>query len=119
MMILDVDTTNRERREPMAKNPCGKTRKVGNPYEVWKSPDGTWKWEVLKKYQVDDNKPFGRWFCFVTSPYCPDGEYGDVYVGDVKGGRGNTRNVRVNISVVDDVRAFIDGKPSSFVGSPS
>lgn len=39
---------------------------------------------VLKKWQVDDNKPYGRWFCFVTSPFCPEGEYGDVYVSEIK-----------------------------------
>jgi len=72
----------------MAKNLCGKTRKVGDPYKVWESDDG-WKWQVLKKCQVDDGKPFARWFCFVTSPMCSDGEYGDVYVADIKSGTGN------------------------------
>lgn len=67
---------------PMAKNPCGKTRKVGNPYEVWESSDG-WTWKVLKKYSTDDAAPHAWWFCFVTSPMCPDGEYGDVYVCDI------------------------------------
>jgi len=28
---------------------------------------------------VDDNKPYARWFCKVYSPYCSDGELGDVY----------------------------------------
>lgn len=42
----------------MAKNLCGKTRK----------PDA----------------PYARWFCFVTSPACPDGEYGDTYVAEIK-----------------------------------
>lgn len=56
------------------KNPCAKTRTKDNPYEVWK---------VLKKWQIDDYKPFARWFCFVTSPFCPEGEYGDVYVKDI------------------------------------
>lgn len=68
----------------MAKNLCGKTRKPDAPYEVWKSPDGTWTWKVLKKYSADDDKPYARWFCFVTSPFCPDGEYGDTYVAEIK-----------------------------------
>lgn len=72
------------RKEENAKNLCLKTRKKTEPYEVWKSPDGTWTWNVLKKWQADDEKPFARWFCFVTSPYCPDGEYGDTYVNDIK-----------------------------------
>ena len=64
------------------KNLASKIRKVDNPYEIW--ANGAWTWKVLKKYQADDTKPYGRWFCFVTSPYCPDGEYGDVYVTSIK-----------------------------------
>jgi hypothetical protein len=66
------------------KNLCKKTRPKENPYEVWRSFDGTWTWNVLKKNQLDDNKPYAIWFCFVTSPYCPEGEYGDTYVKDIK-----------------------------------
>lgn len=66
------------------KNECGKMRKPDNPYEVWGNRQG-WTWKVLKKWQADDNKPYGRWFCFVTSPLCPEGEHGDVYVKDIKG----------------------------------
>lgn len=65
------------------KNECNKVRPVGNPYEVW-SING-WTWKVLKKYQFDDGKPYARWYCFVTSPFCTDGEYGDAYVSEVKG----------------------------------
>lgn len=68
----------------MNKNVCGKTRDVKNPYEVWQH--GGWTWKVLKKYQTPENEKgntFARWFCFVTSPYCPDGEYGDTYVKDI------------------------------------
>jgi hypothetical protein len=68
----------------MAKNLCGKARKPDNPYETWKSADGTWTWKVLKKYSADDDKPYARWFCFVTSPFVPDGEYGDTYVAEIK-----------------------------------
>lgn len=66
------------------KNECRKTRPESNPYEVWKNNSG-WTWKVLKKWQADDNKPFGRWFCAVSSPYT-HGSYdlGDVYVSEIK-----------------------------------
>ena len=67
----------------MNKNLCGKMRKQDNPYEIWKNQQG-WTWKVLKKWQADDDKPYGRWFCLVTSPYCPSGEMGDVYVSEIK-----------------------------------
>jgi hypothetical protein len=66
------------------KNLCGKTRKQDNPYEVWQSFDGTWTWNVLKKWQTDDSKPYARWFCNVVTPICPNGELGDVYVAEIK-----------------------------------
>ena len=66
----------------MPKNLCGKTRPVSNPYETWKA--NGWMWKVLKKWQVDDAKPYARWFCMVSSPMCPDGEMGDVYVAEIK-----------------------------------
>ena len=64
------------------KNTQLKTREKSNPYEVWQA--GDWTWNVLKKWQVDDNKLYARWYCFVTSPLCPEGEYGDVYVKEIK-----------------------------------
>ena len=66
------------------KNLCNKERKRGDPYEVWATPDRSWRWEVLKKWQADDNKPYARWFCDVYSPFVPDGEMGDVYVKDIQ-----------------------------------
>jgi hypothetical protein len=74
----------------MSKNLCGKTREMDEPYEVWQaqSPSGPWTWRVLKKYQAPHKEamnPLARWFCFVTSPFCPTGEYGDVYVKDITG----------------------------------
>jgi len=67
----------------MAKIPCGKTRPVERPYEIWQSADGSWTWKVLKKYQMDDNKPFARAFCAVSSPMTY-GSYdlGDTYIAD-------------------------------------
>ena len=64
------------------KNECAKMRTKDNPYEIWEG--GGWTWKVLKKWQVDDNKEYARWFCFVTSPWCPQGELGDVYVSEIK-----------------------------------
>lgn len=65
------------------KNLCNKERTKDNPYEIWEASG--WKWAILKKWQTDDDKPYARWFCFVTSPFCPGGEYGDVYVSEIKG----------------------------------
>lgn len=66
----------------MTKNPCGKVVKRENAYEVWQA--GNWTWYVLKKWQIDDNKPYARWFCEVVSPIVPEGELGDCYVSDIK-----------------------------------
>lgn len=66
------------------KNMCAKSRPRNNPYEVWQTRDGRWTWNVLKKWQANDDKPYARWFCDVKSPFTPDGEMGDVYVADIK-----------------------------------
>lgn len=69
-----------------AKNLCGKTVPQphrDNAYEVWETPNGQWRWFVLKKYQADDKKPGARWYTLVESPYTPNGEYGDSYASDV------------------------------------
>ena len=67
------------------KNLFLKERGVENPYEVWKTPDGSWEWRVLKKWQIEDDKPYARWLCAVKSPFTY-GKYdiGDVYVKDIK-----------------------------------
>ena len=67
-----------------AKNPCAKTVKPENAYETWET--GGWTWKVCKKYQAPEaeaKNPYARWFCFVTSPFCPEGEYGDTYVNEI------------------------------------
>jgi hypothetical protein len=72
---------------PRAVNSCNKTRPVENPYEIWKSPDGTWEWRVLKKYQapeLEKKNPYARWYCAVKSPFTyGEWEYGDTYVNDI------------------------------------
>jgi hypothetical protein len=49
--------THTQRKEK-EKNLCLKTRPKENPYEVWKSYNEQWTWNVLKKWQSDDNKYF-------------------------------------------------------------
>ncbi len=68
----------------MTKNLCAKTVKPKDAYEIWESYVRGWTWYVLKKWQADDNKPNARWFCLVKSPFMPEGEYGDVYVSEIK-----------------------------------
>lgn len=66
----------------MVKNTMAKTRPVDRPYEIWRA--GSWEWRVLKKWQVDDRKPFARWFCSVSSPYTMGGaDLGDCYASDI------------------------------------
>lgn len=70
------------------KNECGKTRKVNEPYEVWRNDRTGWEWRVLKKWQAPDKEadnPYARWFCAVKSP-ATHGSYdlGDVYVTEIK-----------------------------------
>lgn len=69
------------------KNLCGKTRPKDNPYEIWVSFDNKWSWLVLKKYkspEKEDKDEYARWFCLVKSPFCPNGELGDVYIKEIK-----------------------------------
>jgi hypothetical protein len=70
------------------KNTMGKTRKVDNPYEIYRSDYlPNWEWRVLKKYQSPEKEkenPYARWFCAVKSPMTyGDWEYGDTYVKDI------------------------------------
>ena len=80
-------TKYEEYKKGRGKNPCGKTVKVDNPYEIYKGYDG-WEWRVLKKYQMphmEKANMYARWYCAVRSPFTHGSwEYGDVYVHDVK-----------------------------------
>jgi len=86
-----VPSESKPAPKPAAKNECGKTRDVENPYEVWvgSGPLEGWEWRVLKKWQSPDkecNNPYARWFCAVKSPMTYGSwEYGDTYVKDVVG----------------------------------
>ncbi len=77
------------------KNLCGKTRKVNEPYEVWRNGSG-WEWRILKKYIGPDKEPgnplatpktadpYARWFCAVKSPMTGVSyDLGDVYVLEI------------------------------------
>jgi len=73
----------------MPKNPCGVTRPVSNPYEIWVGVgkfEG-WTWRVLKKYLSPENEaknPYARWFCDVSSPFTYDSsDLGDAYIKDI------------------------------------
>jgi len=76
---------------PQSVNPCAKTVKPEQAYEVWRCANhpeygGEWTWYVLKKYQSPGNEaknPYARWLCYVTSPYVRSGEYGDTYVREI------------------------------------
>jgi hypothetical protein len=62
--------------------------KLKQPIEVWENKDAGWKWEVYKKYQKPENEvknPYARWFCKVYSQFVPEGEFGDVYINEIKG----------------------------------
>jgi hypothetical protein len=69
------------------KNECGKMRTKETAYEVWQSPDGSWTWYVLKKYQSPAKEAankYARWMCLVITPMTgPGGDMGDTYVTDV------------------------------------
>ena len=67
------------------KNPCGRSRDVDHPYEIWQSEDGLCEWRILKKHQINDSKDNARWHCAFKSPDTYDGwEYGDLFVSDIK-----------------------------------
>lgn len=60
-----------------------------DPIEVWETPDGLWRWEIYRKYQKDDSKPYSRGFARVFSPITRSQmssgcELGDVYMADIK-----------------------------------
>lgn len=72
---------------PRKINPCGKTRSIENPYEIWATPNLVWRWLVLKKYQLpenEENNPYARWFCGVATDMTYDSpELGDVYRNEI------------------------------------
>lgn len=65
------------------RNLYAKTRQPDDPYEIWETLDGSWRWYVLKKYQADDFKPYARWFVKAFSPHASQGELGDTYASEI------------------------------------
>lgn len=98
----------RVRGEEGMRNPCGKMRKIEDPYAIYQSSDG-WEWRVLKKNQAPDKEaknPYASWYCAVKSPYTFGSyEYGDVCVRDIirGGGVDVTEEVRVAESLAGQV----------------
>jgi hypothetical protein len=89
----------------MAKNLRGKTVDRDHAYQVWQTMDGSWTWYVLKEYSADENKPYGRWFTLVTSPFVGErGELGDTYISDVKA---NARRIK-GTSQAEDALATLN-----------
>ena len=75
------------------KNECAKTRKVTDPYEIWKCRMEIGfevlnvEYRVLKKYQAPKGaaeNPFARWYTAAKSEATfGSWEYGDTYVRDI------------------------------------
>jgi len=68
------------------KNLAGKSRKLSKgeaPYEVWLR--GAWRFLVIKKNQVDDDKPYAIWNVGCVTPMERDMAGHDTYVSDIKG----------------------------------
>ena len=89
----------------MSKNLQSKTRPKDKPYEVWQFKG--WFWWILKKWQADDSKPYGRWFCLVKTPIVPDGELGDVYVSEIKHVAEKIYDEANGIGSMEDVNARV------------
>ena len=74
-------------------NPCSKTRKLDNPYEVWKCQMQLGhdvlniEYRVLKKYKNPENEakdPYARWHTAAKSEATfGNWEYGDMYARDI------------------------------------
>ena len=74
-------------------NPCSKTRKLDNPYEVWKcrmqlgSDILTIEYRILKKYKNPENEakdPYAMWHTAAKSEATfGNWEYGDMYAKDI------------------------------------
>ena len=74
-------------------NPCSKTRKLDNPYEVWKCKLQLGfdvleiEYRILKKYKNPENEakdPSARWFTAAKSDATfGNWEYGDMYAKDI------------------------------------
>lgn len=69
------------------KNLFAKRRDASNPYKVYANALTGWSYSILKLNTSNTRKEYASAFCFVKSPYCPDGELGDTYIADIEGFR--------------------------------
>src|ERR1700726_4835255 len=82
MLLPVLFLLRKENQLPREVNPCAKTVKPEQAYEVYQTLDGAFTYYVLRKYQTptkEAQNPYARWYCMVVSPACPKGEYGDAY----------------------------------------
>lgn len=83
------------------KNPAAKSRKADNPYVTLKM--GGWVWKVLRFWQADGSKPYGRAFCVVSSPFTMgSGDMGDVYLYDLQDAIGRGAEIYADPCLSDD-----------------
>ena len=71
---------------PRKKNLFAKSADKDNPHAIYECGHMNFKWRVIKTWKHADNEPsdqYARWYCFVTSDMCPEGEYGDVYKKEI------------------------------------
>ena len=77
------------------KNECAKTRKLEDPYEIWKCRMDMGfgdvidiEYRILKKYQTpkkEAENPLARWYTAAKSEATfGSWEYGDMYARDIK-----------------------------------
>jgi len=74
-----------------SKNLCGKSRKIDNPYAVYKCEHplfGATEYRVLKTYQkpeLEGKNAYARWFVAAKSD-CTFGSWdmGDTYIAEIK-----------------------------------
>lgn len=91
----------------MANNPCARMRTKDNPYEIWQSPDGKWKYLVLRKYKKAVTSEYDRWYCCTISPMTPQGEFGDTYAETVM--RGTTKTFDCFAKTHTDEQSNVQG----------
>jgi hypothetical protein len=113
------ERNNHSKGESKMKNVAGKTRKLGNAYATWTDPQTGWQYQLLKSYQADNDKPYGRWFMAVKSPATFGSfELGDSYCHEMRGSlnkaicagmlpEDGNEWVRFDESVWEDVGEFI------------
>jgi hypothetical protein len=67
------------------KNIAAKCRELNNPYASWVDPRTGWEFQLLKSWQADNSKEYGRWFMAVRSPATfGSWELGDGYLREYR-----------------------------------